>query len=156
MAIDINQLKTELQTDPTNQGYAPLLSAGNDSGVAAQLNIKQFSARAPIKTVDIKRHAIQNGYWAALKGAAAAHPDAQVRGAATCAIDYASDTRLETMDLDLPASQAMLNGLVAAGLISTAQHDELVAMGNINISRAEQLFGIGTQVSADDISRTRS
>lgn len=38
MALNYQQLKTELQTDPLALGYAPLLAAGNQAGIADLLN----------------------------------------------------------------------------------------------------------------------
>lgn len=145
-------LNNEITTDPLGLGYAPFVAAGNDQGVADLLNAKAVSSSRKVPLWEIKRQALQHGYWVAIRAAATSHPNQQVQAAAISAVDFVDDFRFTTMDLSDSAVQLMLAALVSGGVMTSDQKAALDGLAVTMISRAEQLFGEGTAITNTDVS----
>ncbi len=155
-----DELRAELTTGPLAGQTGPMFlgtggALANDQKCADLLNAKTVDGRRRAPLADVKRHAIENGYWIPLKVAAASHVNAGVQGAAQAALDYVGDLRFDTIDLDLPSVGTMLGALVSGGVITTAQRDGLLVLGNSKISRAEEAWGAGTIITAEQVGAAR-
>lgn len=129
-------LKTELQADPTGLGLAAMLTAGNHAGVAAALNLPRVG-------ITIKRDIIPS------------HELFEAIVAADyTALSAAERTRLQiilsmgTVNVRGDNTRAQLAAMFGAG---TATRTAMLALIDRQGSRAEQLFGSGTSVSAADV-----
>lgn len=132
------ELRTAILADPEAAAYA---AAGRDSDCAVRLSAILPQWQRPVSNVDITRHGVLSGYWSAVVIAAdSEQTPTQTRGLAIAAHAWISDTQATT-DFSLPAVQAMLSGLVTAGLMTEAQQDELLTMSYQP-----------RQVSADEVS----
>lgn len=138
MPINYAALKTELQTDPSALGYAALLAAGNHAGVAAALNLPRAGitiSRDLIPSHEIFEAIVTSEYTALVA---------------------AEKTRLQVIlgmgqvNVKGANTRAQLAAMFGAG---TATRTAILAMIDRQGSRAEQLFGAGTQVSAADIAQ---
>ncbi|HXG76456.1 MAG TPA: hypothetical protein VNJ53_07800 [Gaiellaceae bacterium] len=152
MALDLAALANELRTDPAALGYAPLVASGSDAALADLLNRRNRAGRRPIAVAPLLLRAAASGVLAILTAASQDLTKPAAVRAAALAILKVLD-RVDTLDLDDPALRGVLDGLVAAGVLTAAQRDAVVAFGNAQISRAEELFGPGTVVSHLDVAR---
>lgn len=152
--MNLVTLADELAADPEELGYAAAIAAGADGDVAALLNAPRYPTvgRLPIDRLQawMMAETVQDGsgrsIWTAMR--AAADGDGPARDAAREAMDLIS-ARFSSVDLSLPRPAALLAGYAAAGLVSEAQREALVAMATTQKSRAEML-GLGA-VSATDV-----
>ena len=146
----MNELRNELTLDPAGLGYAPLLADGSATQVAALLNEPRYEALGRVAITPLLEWIAVHGIMARLR-AAAAGTDAQVASIAEVALMLVSNPNIPALDLSRPRVQEMLAALATAGVIPQDAHDELLALGTVRESRAQQL-GLGT-VTADDVSR---
>ena len=130
--MNYETLKNELLNDPLERGYSTM----TDNEVFISLTTKDRPLRVLVPLWQIKKHAIENGYWFTLKGTVSEHPGYL---AAASAVEYISDGRFENIDMDLTSTQTMLGGLVATSLLSQDFADALNAMADSLQSRAEEL-----------------
>lgn len=145
-------LTTELQDDPQALGYATPLAAGDHQEAARLINAPRTATvgarRIPSTELLIWGGA---GRIAALEDAAAdTQQTAEVRSAASAALRMIQrgDTEL---DLGTQAIADMVELLRANGVFSDADKSELQTMSTRDISRAEELFGLGTTITHSEI-----
>ena len=147
MRYDI--LTAELQDDPASLGYSTM----TDAEVATAINGATQAARKLVPLWEVKKAAIENGFWLAIKTAAASHADEQVKGVANIVLDYVGDSRFENIDMDLTSTQTMLGALVAGSVITQDFSDLLNGLANTTTSRAA-ILGL-SQVSDGHIKSAR-
>jgi hypothetical protein len=154
MALTAEQ-RDELREELQAPAYADLLAAGRHNAVADLLNAPTVPARRFVPVKDVLIPFLGNsGITVALKMLKYNPnlPEAtswQLRAAVE-----ATETMLEAhdyIDLDGPVAQQMIGTFQAAGVITAAQVTALVALGDTRVSRAEQLWGAGASVSAEDV-----
>jgi H+/Cl- antiporter ClcA len=131
------QLLAELNTDPAAIGYAALIAAGNDAGVAALLN-------APT-TTSVYRNNI------GVHEVVAAIAPADFAGLTTLQVAKLQllFTGTTTIDASSPNTRALFVGIFAGMATSSAS---LTALASRPGSRAEVLWGTGTVVTGNDVS----
>jgi len=132
MAINYEILRTEIQTDPLTRGYASM----NANEIADSLNTVDRPVRKPADIWRLKKHAIENGYWINLKFASTGNPGYYN---SVLYMDYMSDMRFDTIDLDNQTIRDFFISLIANGFMTEAQALELDAFGNSLQSRATEL-----------------
>lgn len=142
-------LAAELAGDPAGLGYAPALAAGDHGAVAGLLNARTRAGKRAVEAKAIRRWMILNGVWAAVRAKARA-------GDATAetvidALDAFADFDFADPAV-LGAATAMLDGLVAGGVLSVAQKAAVLALGDGLVSRAEELFGEGATARHENVS----
>ncbi len=137
-----------LSNELKDAAYAEL----SDSAAAESLNAVTVTCRQLVPLWQVKKHALENGYWLLIKAAAldTQHP---AYAAAASAVEFVSDTRFENLDMDLVSTKAMIAGLVATSVMTAAQAEALDAMADYSVSRAAQL-GLSL-VSTDDVGIAR-
>ncbi len=148
--LDLDALRTEIQTDPDQLGYAPAVATGSANQVAAIINAPRYAAYGPIPITPVLIWLAKWGIMPRLREATQG-ADKQIAGIAEVALLLVQNPNIPALDVSLPAVQQMLTALVLAGVIPIEASDELLALAPIQQSRAEQL-GLGT-VTADDVSR---
>jgi len=144
MAINYVALKSELNTDPNAYGYAPLITIGNDQGLADMLNLARAAIMMPrpdvspleileaIKVTDFINS--PNVLYASWFESITQYPSVRILK------ENGSDTR------------AMTNFMTI--LVNGSQSEvRLRALASRSGSRAEQLFGVGTTVAHMDIAQ---
>lgn len=106
----------------------------SDDAVIAAVNAKQVPARRVVQTWEIRRAAIEGGYWPALVLAAADEADPR-RGLAISVLAWIDDQSgtIQTIDLDRPAAAALLSQLVAAAFITADQAKALQSLADTTI-----------------------
>ena len=133
--MDYEKLVAELASDPVGMGYASMTDAQVSAAIAA--NTRPTRQLVPLWL--IKRRLIETGAWLAIVQYANEGENAQVRAAAALTCIYVDDTRFENLDLDLPATQAMLGALQLAGLITAEMASEIDTLADAWTTRAAQL-----------------
>ena len=120
-----------LATIESDQSASLSYEAGNDNETAKRLSeIVPMVARL-VPNVDIKRHAILNGYWPSVMIASEAmNANLQVRSLAISVAAWVNDVSATT-DFSFPEVQAMMNGLVASGLMTAGQMTSLIALASV-------------------------
>jgi hypothetical protein len=151
--MDYTALRTEIQTDPTQLGYAALVASGSDAGIATLLNTPT--------TTQINRGIITRSDFMYLFGFVftnvAGLADSNIRAG------WAWNLQLVNATEKVNLSSAGINGdlavsppiigvrqqAVATGLCTDAQW---VSIAYRPGTRAEVLWGVGSAVSANDVS----
>jgi len=122
------QLKTLIDSDAT---ATALFTAGNDNDAATRLTAIAPMVQRLVPNVDVKRHAIIDGYWAAVVIAGeATNTDLAVRGLAISVGAWINEVSATT-DFSLPQVQTMLGGLLASGLMTAEQQASLIALASV-------------------------
>lgn len=145
--MDLTPLVEEL-AKPEYQGKS-------DAEAAVMVNAKTVDVRREVPTWQLKRHAIESGYWAAIKLAreSADTPD-QVRGLCLSVLDWIDDPsgKTQQVDLDRPAVAGMVASLVSVGLITQEIAAEIDAMADATIAWTQSVglpeVGIGYVILA--------
>lgn len=139
MAIDYAALKTEIQTDPKALGFAALVTAGNDQGIADKLNQVGASGET-IGSGVIPTWRIINATdpteWAALT--------AQEKQR------YQTLTGAGLLDTSNTNVRTAFTSMFAVG---TATRTALNGLTTRSAARAEVLFGAGTVITSADVAR---
>jgi hypothetical protein len=141
MALNYAALKAELQNDPLGLGYAPHLTSGNDSALADMLNLVRATIAIDRETIPSYEvfDAIVPAEWASL-----------------------SAQEKQRIQLVLSMGQVYVKGantrsaFLAAFAAGTTTRANLGALQGRQGSRAEQLFGLGASVSAQDIAQAKA
>ncbi len=129
----------------------PQYASMTDQQAAAAINAKTVTVQETVQIHKVKEYAIINGVWPKLKaGQASSIP--QVAALCVSVLDWVDDPRISTLDVNKPEVQAMLDGLVASGIMSANNKADVVAMGSHTASWTSQNglpeVGIGLVINA--------
>lgn len=154
--MDREILRQELTADPAGMGYAPLIHAADDQTVAERMNRRDRSGGvAVLNTRQLLEWAAANGRFERIEAAAANNNDSTgIRSIAKVALMLLSRADAQ-LDLAKTEHLTMLNSLLAANVLSLADKQSLVAAAATPQSRAEELFGRGSIVTASDVGAAR-
>jgi hypothetical protein len=162
--MDIALLRQEIEQDPTGIGYP-----ADVGGRLAAINARRTNRWVYVPTLDdwLKSTPGEGGLplWCRLWTVrqTAGHPLQSVaalimdqlsiaKNAAGCSFAHPQTDEMGMwLSVESAATQAMLSVLVQAAVLTAEQRDEVVAMGQPRISRAELLWG--EAVSVDDMRR---
>lgn len=149
MAFTIQQLTTEITTDPTGLGYAAFITANDRPGLAGALNL-------PRQGVTVKRNDVMaNEIIAAVDSRDFVTTPNAAHVAFVQAL-LAKGAPLQFQDND--GNDTKILGNIKRLLVSDdATHTSraaLNALASRTGSRAEQLWGTGTKITEDDIVAT--
>lgn len=121
------------------------LAPGVDATAAIQAEIARV-----VPTWEVKKQAIEQGYWAAIVMASeVANSNQQVRGLAISALAWLDDPKIENIDFSLESTQQLVGGLVLTTLITQQQGEALIALGSETVSFASTI--VATTINAGDI-----
>jgi hypothetical protein len=145
--MDIDKLKTELVTDPESMGYAAL----SDADAAGAINLANRDYTIPLNSRTSLSWAMRTGRLADIETATTAGtPAIQSIALGVKHLLGRSDTEIDMSDSD---HVAMIDGLVAGGVLDAANKAELVTMATSQRSRADEL-GLG-QVRVGHVQEAR-
>lgn len=139
----------------TDELRKPEYAGKSDQEAADMVNAKTVQVRREVPTWQLKRHAIESGYWATIKltREASATPD-EVKGLCLSVLDWIDDPSGKTqgVDLDRPAVAGMINALVATGLITHSIAEQIDSMADLIIPWTQSVglpeIGIGYVINA--------
>ncbi len=115
----------------------PQYASMTDQQAADAVNAKTVSVEQTVQIHKVKEYAILSGIWPKLKaGQASSIP--QVAALCVSVLDWVDDPRISTLDVNKPEVQAMLDGLVSAGIMSASNKADVVAMGSHTASWTSQ------------------
>ena len=137
-------LAAEFTNDPLNIGYSTMTDAQRLSSITT----KNISAKVPISARSVKRYLILNDKWLTIKNSTDAN--------ALIALDALKEfDEFDVQDsLVLNKLTSIIDGLITAGLVTTTDKTNVLAMGDTMISRAEQL-GVSNPTLAE-VARARN
>jgi len=147
--MNLAALKTELQTDPAGIGYAPHIP--HAPGALADLLNAQSDSMAKERMVTAR--GVMASYGLGPTAGAAFLDKLESLSAGVPAIKWAMKF-LQTeagIDVGEPATQSMLTSLIGVGGITANEVNGVKAMALQPASRAEVLFGAGTQITEADV-----
>lgn len=146
-------LRTELADDPGARGYAALLAAGNDQGLAELLNAVEvgITVTVPVTQRAVLKRLMVLGKCKALKDAA----DQGLNAAAWNTWEVLKHPAFALIDLFDAASQAQMGALVSSGVLTAEDRASVESLGQRRGSRVEQLFGAGVACTRADIAGAR-
>jgi hypothetical protein len=142
----------DLKTELAKLEYSGL----SDQAAADLVNAKTVSVRELVPCWLVKQFAIESGCWAGIKIASqSSDAPLAVRGVALSAVDWIDDSsgKIQNVDMDSPAVSAMLGGLVAAGLLTQSQSNDLQALAD-QTKRWVDVVGLGT-VNSNEVAKQR-
>ena len=146
--MDIAKLKSELTVDPESMGYAAL----SDADASVALNIANRDYTVPLNSRTSLSWAMRTGRLADIETATTAGtPAIQAIAIGVQHLLSRADTEI---DMDNPDHVAMVDGLVAGGVIDAGNKAELVTMSTSQRSRADEL-SLG-QVRVGHVEKARS
>ena len=127
-------LKSEIDSDPLGRGYSGM----DDTAVAVDLNTAYRTKKEPISSAELLAWSASDARLQNIKNAAENGATDDLKSLAQAA--YLIVTRDgTTLDLNLADRVAMLDSLVAAGVLTAADRTSLDALATVSISRAEEL-----------------
>ena len=114
----------------------------SDQAAADRINAKTMTVRKPVELWMVVEHSSRNGYRAKLELARnnGNHPCQET---AINILEYINSPRLQTVDMDLPATQVMVGALVRCEFATQAMADELMALANQTVRWVDH-NGLGT------------
>src|SRR3954447_17457604 len=140
--MDIERLAEEIRQDPLGNGYADL----GDPQVADRLNAPARPGKKAVPATDVRRYVLLHGLWPKLQAVAASSANPVWQGTAITILQTLAPNSFDQIDMADPDTAAavgqMLTTMVDAGVLTAQNRDEMVALGNAQISRAAEL-GLG-------------
>jgi len=141
-------LKSEIDSDPLGRGYSGM----DDTAVAVDINTAYRTKKDPISSAELLAWSASDARLQNIKDAAENGATDDLKSLAQAA--YLIVTRDgTTLDLNLADRVAMLDSLVAAGVLTAADRTSLDSLATVSISRAEEL-SVG-RVRAGDVIQAR-
>jgi hypothetical protein len=113
----------------------------SDQDAADRINAKTVTIRKPVELWEVEEHASRKGYRAKLEKAAS-HDDHPCQEIALNILAYINSARLNTVDMDLPDTQLMVEAMVQCQFATQAMADELLALANQTVRWVDHV-GIG-------------
>lgn len=140
-------LYDELTAGPLAAEIAPHITSGDDNAILGILNRKDIPAHGKVSTNEFVIWAAANGQRAVIEDTASdiASP---LRSVAIALQDFVRGNLVQGLDFGRAETLAMAQAWQAAGKMTQAQYDELLALSAILISRADQL---GYQITENSI-----
>lgn len=147
--MDLAALKSEVQNDPAGIGYAAHIPDAPGL-VVEQLNARVFNMPKP---TFVSARGIMASFGLGPTAGAAFLDKLDALAANVPAIKWAIKFLQAEAGLDVgePATQLMLTSLIGVGGITQAEVDGVKAMALQPASRAEVLFGAGSQITEADV-----
>lgn len=160
MPINYTDLATEINTDPRAYGYAAHVLIGNDQAVADLLNLVRTGSNGgpaiTIRRVDVGSQEICEAIRVPDYTALPANPNAsqlsQERRFLSWMEALVNAPRVRLLNDDGSDTPVMANFADMFGA-ATGTRQRLVALASRNGSRAEELFGRGTVMTAADVAK---
>jgi len=131
--MDIAKLKTELVTDPESMGYAAL----SDADAAVAINLADRDYTIPLNSRTSLSWAMRTERLADIETATTT--GAKAIQAIALGVKHLLSRADTEIDMSDPDHVAMIDGLVAGGVLDAGNKAELVAMATSQRSRADEI-----------------
>tara|TARA_Y100001949_G_scaffold152335_1_gene138662 strand:- start:222 stop:665 length:444 start_codon:yes stop_codon:yes gene_type:complete len=135
--MNYSKLRDELANDPLGRGYSGM----TDAEAAADLMSEYRTLVSPITMGNIIRWAARHDAIHSLETAVSSG-DADKRRLSRAALAMIDSPQIDTLDIGDVEISGMFDALVALGVFTSAEQDDLVAFGTSTISRATEA-GLG-------------
>jgi hypothetical protein len=156
----LEELRAELAADPSELGYAPLVHVAADSELAVLLNTPRVPVLSYAAIADLQAalhsmlHSSNRSVWTLISRSATTHASETVQDVCQLIVDI-TQARYQSVNMGLPLVDLSLGALVTAEILTEQQKTDLLELGRVNISRAEELWGRGTRISIEQIGAAR-
>jgi len=124
----------------------PEYASMSDQAAADAINAKTVAVRLLVPCSEIIVHATVHGYRATME-LAKQDPSNPCRAIAINILSYIDSMKINNVDMDLPATQQMLGGMVQCGFATPEQVASLNALANNTIRWTEHIglpeIGVG-------------
>jgi hypothetical protein len=110
----------------------------SDQAAADAINSKTVTIRKPVDLWMVVEHSSRNGYRAKLE-LARTNGNHPCQETAINILEYINSPRLQTVDMDLPATRGMVQALVQCQFATQAMADELLALADQTIKWTESV-----------------
>lgn len=144
-------LRTYIETDPDNLGFAPLIVAGNDGGIADLINVKGKTKAGIIDTAILAAWAAKTGMRAVIEDESV-DKTSPLRSSALAMLDLLRGNIPTGFNTAYPDNLAMLAAWVQIGKMSAQVKDSLILLGNSPCSYGEAA-GFSPNIHNLDIAR---
>jgi hypothetical protein len=114
----------------------------SDQTAADRINAKTVTVRKPVDLWMVVEHSSRNGYRAKLE-LARTNGNHPCQETAINILEYINSPRLQTVDMDLPATRGMVQALVQCQFATQAMADELLALADQTVRWVDNQ-GLGT------------
>ncbi len=143
--MDYAALRTEITTDPQHMGFASLVTAGNDSGIASALNLATGPGAGTLTAPSMLRDDFSLAILPLTLVLAGKDAATQAKWDRILAFVRSSNA----VSVTSPTVQQLFGLAQQDGLMTQQQ---AAAIGQRACSRAETLFGAGVVVGQADVS----
>lgn len=133
----------------------PEYSSMGDAEAASAVNAKMVAKRELVPTWLVKQHGIENGYYAKIKIASDDSTiPVEVRGLCISVLAWIDDQagKIQSLDMDLASTHAMVQGLIASGILTQAQATSLDQLADHDVRWVDDVgigeVGIGLVINA--------
>ena len=136
--MDYVALKAEIDTGPLAATLAPMVTAGNDAGIADALNAKNIVVKGKLETHYIRQYLMLVDLLIPIETTVTPTCIAATRAMDVFPIFDLSDTTI------LAKFTQVIDGLVDEPLVpdfNVVHRDTILGLADIKISRAEQVLG---------------
>jgi hypothetical protein len=141
--VNLEALAAELADDPLGVGYESM----PDSAVAESLNVPSRPGKQVVPASEVRRYVLLNGLWPRIQAVASSSANPVHQGTAITILQTLAPNSFDSFRMNDPAVSGavaqMLATMVEAGAMSADNRDAMVALGDAQISRAQEL-GLGT------------
>ena len=120
----------------------PEYASLSDQAAADRINAKTVTVRKPVDLWMVVEHSSRNGYRAKLE-LARTNGNHPCQETAINILEYINSPRLQTVDMDLPATRGMVQALVQCQFATQAMADELLALADQTVRWVDNQ-GLGT------------
>ena len=144
----MSTLLNELLTGPLSNELAIPIAARNDVLICELLNKKNIPVYGTVSANDFAIWAASTGLRATIQDHAE-NPASPLRSIALTLLDLLQGNLDRALDFGNAANVAMLEAWVSAGAITATHRDELLALSQKLISRADQIGGVSVSQISD-------
>ena len=120
----------------------PQYASMSDQAAADAINAKTVTVRKPVDLWMVVEHSSRNGYRAKLE-LARTNGNHPCQETAINILEYINSPRLQTVDMDLPSTQGMVQALVQCQFATQTMADELLALADQTVRWVDHV-GVGT------------
>lgn len=136
--MDLEKLAAEIASDPLTLGYAEMA----DSALADAINAPARPGKRVVPASEVRSYVLLKGLWPRIQ-AVTSSTDPVLRGSAITILQTLAPNSFDSIRMNDPEIAAavfnLLSTMVVAGALTEEQRDGMIALGDAQISRAEEI-----------------
>jgi len=148
---ELKRLREAIDADALGLGWPAM----DDAAVAESMNAQSVKSRRAVPLAELYRLAIESGFLLAVESAASAHAVAEVQQAAKLAVHYITNPRFDHLDLDLVATETVLDALLQGGVLTAEQKAAIDALADVTVPYVKTL-GLTGPILPGHITKARA